>query len=181
MRWASTFRAEASLQITRFLSLNETQFLGCVSAFVDTLNGELNGTMTFLRRLQGKRKGSGFAFEMQMDKHRYGLLIVLDRWAEFARAFAPVSDVGPKQPMLDRAVAQAATAQSVIERANRVLDDADFYSTEIVEACALALHTVELTFKEEQEAAGKAASLGPMLSEEYKQYRSVFLADLSER
>lgn len=169
------------MQITRFLSLNETQFLGCVSAFMDTLSGELHGTMTFLRRLEGKRKGSAFAFEMQMDKHRYGALIVLDRWAEFARAFSGHAELGARQPMMDQAVARAKAAQDVIERANRVLDDADFYSMEVVEVSALALRTVELTFSEEKEAADKAASLGPMLSDEYKQFRSVFLSDLSER
>jgi len=118
---------------------------------------------------------------MQMDQHRYGTLIVLDRWAEFARAFRGHAELGARQPMLDQAAERAQSAQGVMERANRVLDDADFYSMEVVEACALALRTVELTFNEEKEAADQAASLGPMLSDEYKQYRSVFLSDLSQR
>jgi hypothetical protein len=169
------------LQITRYLSLNEPQFLGCLSAFIDTLSGELNGMMTYLRRLEGKRKGTAFAFEMQMDKHRYGSLIVLDRWAHFARSFAPHTELGAKQPMLDQAAERVQSAQEVIERSNRVLDDADFYSAAMVEACGLALATVELTFRDEKEAAEKVASLWPMLSEEYKQFRSVFLSDLSDR
>ena len=78
----------------RFLSLNENQFLGCVSAFTDTLSGELNSALNYLRRLEGKRKGSAFAYEMQLDKHRYGALIVLERWGDFTRTFAGHVELG---------------------------------------------------------------------------------------
>jgi len=67
------------LRITRFPSITEPQFFGCVSAFVDSLAGELNSASIALRRLEGQSKGSAFAYEMTLDTHRYGALIVLDR------------------------------------------------------------------------------------------------------
>ena len=69
------------LRITRYPNISEPQFFGCVSAFVDSLSGELNAATMSLRRLAGSRKGSAFAYEMTLDTHRYGALIVLDRWS----------------------------------------------------------------------------------------------------
>lgn len=169
------------MQITRFLSLNENQFLGCVSAFTDTLSGELNSALNYLRRLEGKRKGSAFAYEMQLDKHRYGALIVLERWGDFTRTFAGHVELGSRQSMFDEAAVRVESAQQLLQRANLMLDQAALYGGEIVEACQMAYRTVELTFQEEQQAASQMASLGPMLSEEFKEYRRVFQGDLAER
>lgn len=169
------------MQINRFLSLNEIQFLGCTSAFIDTLSGELNSAITFLKRLEGKRKGSAFAFEMQLDQHRYGALIVLERWANFTRAFKGNVELGMHQPIFDQAVMRAESSQKILEQTNHVMDQAEFYTSDIIEVCAMAYRTVELTFQDERSAADKATSLGPMLPEEFKEYRRVFLGDLSHR
>ena len=45
------------MQITRYASLSEPQFLGCVSAFADTLTGELNSAAMYLRKLEGEEAG----------------------------------------------------------------------------------------------------------------------------
>lgn len=169
------------MQITRFLSLNENQFLGCLSAFVDTLSGELNSAMAYLRRMENRRKGSAFAFEMQMDKHRYGAMIVLERWTDFTRAFAGHVELGAHQALYDSAADRVRQSQKILEQASQLVDSADVYLSEVVEACAMAYRTVEFTFQEERKAADQAAALGPMLPEEFKEYRRVFLGDLSER
>ena len=75
------------MRITRFPSISEPQFLGCVAAFVDSLSGELNSAAMALRRLEGKGKGAAFAYEMTLDTHRYGALIVLDRWSTVVGTF----------------------------------------------------------------------------------------------
>ena len=72
------------MRITRYPNINEPQFFGCVAAFVDSLSGELNAASLALRRLEGQGKGRAFAFEMTLDQHRYGALIVLDRWSTVA-------------------------------------------------------------------------------------------------
>lgn len=169
------------MQVTRFPSLNEAQFLGCVSAFSDSLTGELNAGVTFLRRLEGERKGSAFAFEMKMDRHRYGALIILERWADLARAFAGHAELGVYQEMFDSAAARVEAARNVLERANQVVDAADHYGPEIIEACRMAFDTAAKIFEGEQAAAAKAAALGPMQPEEYREYRRVFLGDLGAR
>jgi hypothetical protein len=179
--WASIWQAEARLQITRFLSLNQNQFLGCASAFADTLSGELGSAVMCLRKLDSRMKGSAFAFEMQLDKHRYGAMIVLDRWAEFGRVFAPHSTLGPYQELIEQAEERATGAQRVIEKANRVIDDAEMYTSDIVEAVQMAYQAIESTFQEEREAASKMSSLGPMIPEDFKEYRRIFLGDLSLR
>jgi hypothetical protein len=169
------------LQITRYLSLNENQFLGCLSAFVDTLSSELNGAFTFLQRLEHRSKGSAFAFEMQFDKHRYGALITLDRWARFTEAFAGHVELASRQPLFDSAAERVAAARKLLEQSNAVVDNESTYSSELVEACRMVYRTVEATFADEKKTADQAAALGPMLPEEFKDYRRVFLGDLSER
>lgn len=165
------------MQITRYLSLNDEQFLGCASAFTDALSGELNAALSCLTRLSDRRKGSAFAFEMQLDKHRYGALIVLERWAEFGRAFGDSTPI----PMLREAPARAAAGQNLIEKANHVLDSAQIYSADLVDACRMAYQAVELTFQEEQRAASKLLTLGPMTPPDFEEFRRVFREDLAQR
>src|SRR5712672_2445083 len=106
-----TIWLDSAMQITRYLSLNEVQFLGCVSAFNDSLNGELNAALMFLRKLEDRPKGSAFAFEMQFDKHRYGAQMVLDRWVDFVRAFHGNVELGAHQPLFDEAPARVQAAE----------------------------------------------------------------------
>ncbi len=48
------------MQITRYASLSEPQFLGCTSAFADALAGELNSAAMYLRKLEDQPKGARF-------------------------------------------------------------------------------------------------------------------------
>ena len=169
------------MHITRFPSISEQQFLGCVSAFVDSLSGELNSAIIALRRLEGKRKGSAFAYEMTLDTHRYGALIVLDRWNTMVRAFGPHLRLQDRNSILTEAAARVSAAEDVIARANQMVDSAADYSPEVVEVCAFAFQSVQSTFAEERDSAERNAKLGPMLSSDYTEARHIFLEDLAAR
>jgi len=174
--WATT--SPDPVRITRYPSLSEPQFLGCVSAFVDALSGELNSAAMYLRKLQDQSKGSAFAYEMSLDRHRYGALTVLDRWSLLIAAFAPHLAPGP---ILEGSAARVSQAEAILGRANELIDAADRYTGELVEACLLAFQSVSATFGEERQTAGQSARLGPMLPDEFKQARAVFLQDLAAR
>ena len=77
------------MHILRFPSLSDDQFRGCVAAFVDSLSGEFNAAAAALRRLEGQAKGSAFVHEIALDLHRYGALIVLERWGALVASFGP--------------------------------------------------------------------------------------------
>lgn len=169
------------MQITRYASLSEPQFLGCVSAFADSLTGELNSAAMYLRKLDGQAKGAAFAYEMSLDRHRYGAMMVLDRWGIFVAAFGPHLTLRRYPGIVAKAAARVRTAESILENANRLLDASQAYSSAIVEACVLAFQSLSTTFAEERQAAAQSAQLGPMLPEEFKQARGVFLQDLAAR
>ena len=91
------------MRITRYPSISEHQFLGCTAAFVDSLFGELHSAAIALRRLEGKSKGDAFAYEMTLDTHRYGALIVLDRWNSVAGTFGPHLRLSQRPGIVDDA------------------------------------------------------------------------------
>ena len=159
------------MRITAYPSLSEPQFLGCLGAFVDSLFGELNSAAMYLRKLEGRPKGSAFAYEMALDNHRYGALIVLDRWAALLRAFGPHAD----------APASIADAEDILGRVNQVIDATESYSEEAVAACLMAFQALNTTFAREKDRAGRQSALGPMLPEEYGQARRIFTEDLAAR
>jgi hypothetical protein len=169
------------VQITRYASLSEPQFLGCVSAFADSLTGELNSAAMYLRKLDGHAKGAAFAYEMSLDRHRYGALTVLDRWGAFAAAFGPHLTLSRYPAIVTEAPARVRAAETVLESANRLIDAAASYSGDVVEACVLAFQSVAATFAEERQAASQSAQLGPMLPDEFKHARGIFLHDLAAR
>lgn len=169
------------MQITRYTSLSEPQFLGCVSAFADALTGELNSAAMYLRKLEGQAKGAAFAYEMSFDRHRYGALTVLDRWNVLVAAFGPHLALSRYPAMLAEAPARVRSAETILESANRLVDAAGGYSSEVVEACVLAFQSLATTFAEERQAAGQCAQLGPMLPDEFQQARGIFLHDLAAR
>jgi hypothetical protein len=169
------------LQITRFSQLSEPQFLGCASAFVDSLFGELNAAALYLHKLEHQAKGAAFAFEMSLDMHRYGALMVLDRWATLIDAFAPSLQRGSYNGVIDQTAARVQTAENLLGRANALIDAAELYTAELVSASVLAFQSLNVTFEEERAAAERYAQLGPMLPEEYKQARRIFLEDLAAR
>ena len=169
------------MRITRYPSLTEQQFLGCTAAFVDSLFGELNAAALALRRLENRAKGSAFAHEMALDTHRYGALIVLDRWATLAHAFGPHLSGSAPRDMAGNAAGRVQTAENILGRVNDLIDAAQDYGGELVEACVLAFRSLETTFAEERAAAEQAGRLGPMLPQEYNEARRIFLEDLAAR
>jgi hypothetical protein len=72
-------------------------------------------------------------------------------------------------------------AETILESANQLIDAAGRYSSDVVEASVLALQSLATTFAEERQAASQAAQLGPMLPDEFKQARGIFLQDLAVR
>ena len=169
------------MQITRFTSLSEQQFLGCVSAFADALDGELNAAAMYLRKLAGSAKGAAFAYEMSLDRHRYGALTVLDRWAALVAAFGSQLAIDRYPGIIPEAPARVRAAEEILTRANELIDAGESYSADAVEACVLAFQALATTFAEERRAADQSASLGPMLSDEFKQARAIFQQDLAAR
>lgn len=169
------------MRITRFPALSEAQFFGCTAAFVDCLSGELNAAASALRRLEGQAKGGAFAYEMSLDTHRYGALIVLDRWSTLVAAFGPHLDLSRHRTILEEGAARVKTAEGILGSANQVLDAADRYSSDVVEACLLAFQSLQTTFAEERQEADQSAKLGPMLPEDYTAARRIFAEDLAAR
>jgi hypothetical protein len=169
------------VRITRFPSITEAQFYGCVSAFIDSLTGELNAATSALRRLTGRGKGSAFAFEMTLDTHRYGALIVLDRWTTLVTAFGPQLTLPRRADIVGQAAERVKAAEEILTRANMMVDAASSYDEGVVEACVVAFQTVSGIFTEERTDAEQAGKLGPMLPEEYKEARQIFLQDLAAR
>ena len=169
------------MQITRFLSLSEPQFLGCISAFVDSLTGELNSAAIYLRKLEGQVKGAAFAYEMSLDTHRYGALMVLDRWATLVHTYCPHLQLTRDQSVMEETPARVQTAEDILGRTNDVIDATPQYSSEVVTACLMAWQSLGTTFAEERQAAQRMMSLGPMLPDDFKQARRVFLEDLAAR
>jgi hypothetical protein len=169
------------LRITRFPSISESQFFGCVSAFVDGLAGELNSAAIALRRLEGQRKGAAFAYEMTLDTHRYGALIVIDRWSTLTSAYGPHLELSRRQTIVESAPARVAAAEEILGRTNQVIDAAERYSTEVVEACMSAFQALNTTFAEERAETEQSGKLGPMLPDDYKEARRIFLEDLAAR
>jgi hypothetical protein len=169
------------LRILRYPSIGEPQFLGCTAAFVDTLEGELNAALLALRRLEGLSKGSAFAHEMSLDQHRYGALIVLDRWSALVRAFGPHLHLKVRPEMIAEAPARVAAAESILGPANQVIDAAESYAAGMVEACQLAFRSAAGVFRQERESAAQSSALGPMLPEDFLEARRIFSQDLAAR
>jgi hypothetical protein len=169
------------LRITRYPALSEPQFFGCTAAFVDSLFGELNASASALRRLEGQSKGAAFAYEMTLDTHRYGALIVLDRWSTLVNAFGPHLLLSRRQTIVENGLSRVQTAEKILGSANTLLDAASWYSPAVVEACVAAFQSMHTTFAEERDEADQSAKLGPMLPEDYTSARRIFLEDLAAR
>jgi hypothetical protein len=169
------------LRITRYPNLSEPQFFGCVAAFVDSLSGELNAASMALRRLEGQGKGRAFAYEMTLDQHRYGALIVLDRWSTVVNAFGPHLELSRHAGILEKAPERIRAGEEILTRSNALIDGAGSYSPAVVEACLFAFQSLSVTFEEERAETEQSAKLGPMLPEDYRDARRIFLEDLAVR
>lgn len=148
---------------------------------MDSLTGELNSATMSLRRLEGRSKGSAFAYEMTLDTHRYGALIVLDRWSTLVHAFGPHLRLSRRAAILEDGPRRIAAAEDILGRVNNLIDSSDRYAGELVEACVLAFQSLNSTFAEERAEAEQSAKLGPMLPEDYRNARRIFLEDLAVR
>ena len=114
---------------------------------------------------------------MSLDTHRYGALIVLDRWLSLAAAFG----AHLQNPIANAAPERVQGAEKILTMANQMIDAADRYDTQVVEAALVAFQTVSGTFGEERQSAEQNAKLGPMLSEDYTSARRIFGEDLAAR
>ena len=169
------------MRITRFPAIAEPQFFGCVAAFVDSFSGELNAAAGALRRLENQGKGRAFAYEMTLDRHRYGALIVLDRWLTVLQAFGPHLSLSRRPEILTAGRSRIEAAEKLLAAANRLVDGSESYSGAVVEACTVAWRSASGVFSEERTEAEQSAKLGPMLPEEYTSARRIFLEDLAAR
>jgi hypothetical protein len=118
---------------------------------------------------------------MTLDTHRYGALIVLDRWSTLVAAFGPHLEIGRHTDIVGRAGERVRAAEEILGRANMLVDAAQLYGEDVVEACAMAFQSVDGVFAEERAEAEQSGKLGPMLPEEYKDARRIFLEDLAAR
>ena len=134
-----------------------------------------------MRRLEAKKKGSAFAYEMTLDTHRYGALIVLDRWSTVLREFGPSLDLSRSRPILGEGPARIRSAENILNKINQLVDSSGTYSAELVEACILGFQSLQATFAEERSQSEQFAQLGPMLPEDYTAARRIFLEDLAVR
>lgn len=169
------------MRITRYPNINESQFFGCVAAFVDSLAGELNAASMTLRRLENQQKGRAFAYEMALDQHRYGALIVVDRWSTLCAAFGPHLSLSRGPEILSDAGSHVRAAEEILTRANAVLDGSSTYAPQVVEACLMAWQSALGIFTAERAEAEQSAKLGPMLPDDYQEARRIFQQDLAAR
>ena len=169
------------MQITRYPSLSEAQFLGCVSAFADSLTGELNSAALYLRKLEGQPKGAAFAYEMSLDTHRYAALIILDRWATLVHTYGPHLKPSPHESLIDETPGRVQTAENILGRTNDVIDATQHYSGELIAACVLAWQSLNTTFAQERQTSDRMLSLGPMQPDDFRLARTIFLEDLAAR
>ena len=159
------------MRITRFPSLSEPQFFGCAAAFVDSLSGELNAAAMALRRLEGSAKGAAFAYEMTLDTHRYGALIVLDRWSTLVGAFGP-------HLRLSRPLEIPAQTP---DYGAEIINDPSGFTWDTNLAKVVSKFEMGFMLNHMRGTPESWAKLGPMLPGEYQEARRIFLEDLAAR
>ncbi len=168
------------MQMLRFPEIAEAEFSGCLTAFVDALWAALEGVTLSLDRLRDRSKGSAFLFEMQMDQHRYGVLLVLERWTRLVDRFGAAAPAAAEDAVA-HAAARSATAAGLMEKLNHLIDGSERYSAEIAAAAAMTFGAIRSEFAAEHLLADRNEKLGPMLPEEYQRAKAVFRSDLLAR
>ncbi len=118
---------------------------------------------------------------MALDTHRYGALIVIDRWATLVAAFGAHLKLSRGLGMIEQAAERVGSAEDVLGRVNQLIDAAPAYEKDLVEACLLGFQSVAAAFAEERASAEQQAQLGPLLPAEYSEARRIFLEDLAAR
>lgn len=177
-------------------ALDHTEYLACLAAFSRTLDNLLAETENALARLAGKRKGAHFGWEIALDRARYGVLIVLERWKELNQRFELSIGNTPAAGLSQAAAARCEQAAAALQAAYLSLDELDEYVEMIVAEAIRRLRAVRELFNEERQAAreagekfaGPAAALavlgaaaGPSPAEVFRGTHDAFLTDLSER
>lgn len=177
-------------------ALDHSEYLACVTAFCSSLGRHLAETEAYLVKLAGKRKGAHFGWEAALDKARYGVLIVLERWKELNQRFTESLQNTPSRALAETAAARADAAARGLEAAYFSVDELEEYSEVIVREAVNRLRAVEQMFSEERETASRAsnqfnpesASLsvlgnpgGPDSWERFRRVHDSFLADLNRR
>lgn len=169
------------MRILRYPTLSEAECLGCVSAFVDSLSSAIEGMLTFVRRLQGQPKGAAFAFEMQLDSHRYGIMLILERWGELLHHFGPHLHNLKDPSILHDAPQRIQMSENLLVHTNRLIDATELYTPELLHAAEQACQTIVRTFSHERSAAEQMLNLGPLQPAAFGEARRIFLADLAAR
>ncbi|MCC6588432.1 MAG: hypothetical protein IT168_17190 [Bryobacterales bacterium] len=169
------------MRILRYPTLTEAECLGCVSAFVDSLSSTIEGMLTFLRRLQGQPKGAAFAFEMQLDSQRYGIMLILERWGEWVHHFGPHLHSMRDASVLHDAPLRIRMSEDLMIRTNRLIDAAEQYTPDLLHAAEQSAQTIMRTFSHERAAAEQMLNLGPLQPAEFGEARRIFLTDLAAR
>ncbi|MCX6628744.1 MAG: hypothetical protein NTW28_14080, partial [Candidatus Solibacter sp.] len=90
-------------------------------------------------------------------------------------------EIGRRPDIIGRAAERVRAAEDILGRANMLVDAAPAYSEEVVEACVMAFQSVDGVFAEERAETAQSGKLGPMLPEEHKDARRIFLEDLAAR
>jgi hypothetical protein len=106
---------------------------------------------------------------------------VLDRWATMIDAFGADPSLERNRDAIEQAPARVQAAENILGRANALIDAAEQYSPEVINACLMAFQSLYTTFAAERKTAEQFARLGPLLPEEYRQARRIFLEDLAAR
>jgi hypothetical protein len=108
-------------------------------------------------------------------------MIVLDRWSALVGAFGPHLHLAARPEMLADAPTRIASAEGIMGAANQLIDAAENYSADLVQACLLAFQSIGGVFQQERASAEQSAKLGPMLPQDYREARRIFLEDLAAR
>src|SRR3972149_872205 len=108
-------------------ALSGPEYLGCLSAFVASFSEHVLQTKYYLKRLEGKRKGAVFGWEMALDRARYGALIVLERWKELNGQFQQSIDALPEALPSRETGDRAEQAVQALSQWNERLDAAETY------------------------------------------------------
>jgi len=105
----------------------------------------------------------------------------VDRWSTLTGAFGPHLKLSRRPEILAAASERVRSAEEILGRANMLLDAASSYSEAVVQACLMAYQAVEGVFAQERAEAEQSGKLGPMLPEDYRDARRIFLEDLAAR
>jgi len=92
--------------------------------------------------------------------HRYGALIVLERWGALVASFGPHLAETRSAALVETAAERTEAAENILLAVNALLDEADRYDGTTIEACRAAFDSAMSLFAAERADADEAAKLG---------------------